>query len=280
VLASVAASDMTQPLVRVADVVRHFGRRQEIVRAVDGVSLDIQRGETLSLVGETGCGKSTLARCIMRLVDVTSGRIEFDGRDITQLSREAMRPVRRRMQMVFQDPYGSLNPRHSVGTSILEPLVIHGIGDAEARTRRLHELMELVGMSPEHHTRFPSEFSGGQRQRISIARAIALNPDLLVCDEPVSALDVSIRAQIINLLRDLQTRLGLTYLFISHDLSVVRYISDRVAVMNKGKIVEVGPVSDVFTAPRDPYTQALVAAMPLMDPDMADDRKDAAAPLR
>jgi oligopeptide/dipeptide ABC transporter ATP-binding protein len=234
------------------------------------VTLDVHRGETLSLVGETGCGKTTLARCILRLTDVTGGRILFDGEDITQLSSEKLRPLRRRVQAVFQDPYGSLNPRHRVGAIIAEPLVVHRIGDRADRSRRVGELMELVGLDPAHHRRHPAEFSGGQRQRISIARALALKPDLVVCDEPVSALDVSIRAQILNLLSDLQKELALTYFFISHDLSVVRHVSDRVAVMYLGRLAEVASAAELFTAPRHPYTRALLDAVPPPDPDAAD----------
>lgn len=260
-------------LLSLVDVVKHYGVRaggRRLVRAVDGVSLDVHRGETFSLVGETGCGKTTLARCILRLTDVTSGRIVFDGTDVTNLSRDELRPLRRRVQAVFQDPYGSLNPRHRVGAIIAEPLVVHGIGDRAERSRRVGELMELVGLDPAHHRRHPAEFSGGQRQRISIARALALKPDLVVCDEPVSALDVSIRAQILNLLADLQKELALTYFFISHDLSVVRHVSDRVAVMYLGRIVEIAPAADLFNAPRHPYTRALLDAVPPPDPDAAD----------
>jgi len=212
--------------------------RKQYVRAVEDVSFDVRRGETLGLVGETGCGKSTLARCVIRLESLTSGRIVFDGDDISTVSQRKLRPYRRRMQMVFQDPYGSLNPRRRVGSIIGDPFEIHGVPRGTDRTRRVQELMEIVGLNPEHYNRFPAQFSGGQRQRIGIARAIALKPDLIVCDEPVSALDVSIRAQILNLLLQLQEELGLTYIFISHDLSVVRHVSDRIAVMYLGKVVE------------------------------------------
>jgi ABC-type oligopeptide transport system ATPase subunit len=227
-------------LLEVDDLVKHFPiaaggapwRRDKLfVHAVDGVSLQLHRGETLGLVGETGCGKSTLARCVARLYDITSGRIVFDGTDISTLSNRAIRPLRREIQMIFQDPYGSLNPRRRVGSIIGDPFAIHGLAEGQDRKRRVQELMELVGLNPEHFNRFPAEFSGGQRQRIGVARALALRPKLIVCDEPVSALDVSIQAQIINLLADLQDEFGLTYIFIAHDLSVVQHVSDRVAVM-------------------------------------------------
>jgi oligopeptide/dipeptide ABC transporter ATP-binding protein len=263
-------------LLQVENLVKHYGRHSAIVHAVDGVTLDIRRGETVSLVGETGCGKTTVARCITRLTDVTSGRIVFDGEDITRSSRAALRAVRRRMQMVFQDPHGSLNPRHSIGASIGEPLAIHGVASGAGLEQRVRELMELVGLDAEHASRRPAEFSGGQLQRVSIARAIALRPDLIVCDEPVSALDVSVRAQILNLLAELQDRFGMTYLFISHDLSVVRHVSDRVAVMYLGKIVEVAPVAELFALPQHPYTKALIDAAPSPDPDVAETRLAAA----
>jgi oligopeptide/dipeptide ABC transporter ATP-binding protein len=261
-------------LLRVTDVVKHFPvasssffrRGGEKVHAVDGVSLEVRRGETLGLVGETGCGKSTLARCITRLYDLTSGTVEFDGQDISRLSPKRMRPFRREMQMIFQDPYGSLNPRRRVGSIIGDPFAIHGIADGQERTRRVQEAMELVGLNPEHYNRFPAEFSGGQRQRIGIARALALRPKLIVCDEPVSALDVSIQAQVINLLSDVQKELGLTYIFIAHDLSVVRHVSDRVAVMYLGKVAEIGTGDDIYTSGRHPYTQALLSAVPIPDP--------------
>ncbi len=268
-------------LVRVESLVKYFPvqstalrRSREAVHAVDGVDLEIRRGETLGLVGETGCGKSTLARCVARLYDVTSGRIQFDGADITTLSRRKMRPFRRDIQMIFQDPYGSLNPRRRVGSIIADPLTIHGVGDSRrGRKRAVQEAMELVGLNPEHYNRFPAEFSGGQRQRIGVARALVLRPKLIICDEPVSALDVSIQAQIINLLADLQSELGLTYLFIAHDLSVVRHVSDRVAVMYLGKVVEIAAGSDIYNHSRHPYARALLSAVPLPDPELAKTRE-------
>jgi oligopeptide/dipeptide ABC transporter ATP-binding protein len=252
---------------------RIFTRTHEFVHAVDDVSLEVYPGETLGLVGETGCGKSTLARCIARLYDLTSGSVNFDGKDISHLSRRDMRPLRREIQMIFQDPYGSLNPRRRVGSIIGDPFVIHGIDSRADRKKKVQDLMELVGLNPEHYNRFPSEFSGGQRQRIGTARALALRPRMVVCDEPVSALDVSIQAQIINLLKDLQDDFGLTYIFISHDLSVVRHVSDRIAVMYLGNIVEVAPSSEIFENTRHPYTRALLSALPVADPDTADRRK-------
>ena len=270
-----------EPLLRLRGVRKYFPVQSssffrgdaEFVHAVDGVDLDIRRGETLGLVGETGCGKSSLARCIARLYDVTEGTIELDGKDITHLSRAQMRPLRREVQMIFQDPYGSLNPRRRVGSIIGDPFTIHGIGSARERKKSVQDLMALVGLNPEHYNRVPADFSGGQRQRIGVARALALKPKLLVCDEPVSALDVSIQAQLINLLEDLQRDLGLTYVFITHDLSVVRHISDRISVMYLGKIVETAPVEELFEKSRHPYTRALLSALPLPDPDMADRRE-------
>jgi len=265
-----SASDV---LVNVEGVVKHFpvqsdrllGRSRERVHAVDDVSLEIRRGETLGIVGETGCGKSTLARCITRLYDLTAGRIIFDGHDISTLSRRRLRPYRLEMQMIFQDPYSSLNPRRRVGSIIGDPFAIHGSANGSGRKREVQELMELVGLNPEHYNRFPAEFSGGQRQRIGVARALALRPKLIVCDEPVSALDASIQAQIINLLADLQAELGLTYLFIAHDLAVVRHVSDRIAVMYLGKVVEVAETDDLFARPLHPYTNALLSAIPEFD---------------
>ena len=262
------------PLLRIEDVRKEFPtRRREVVHAVDGVSLEVRRGETLGLVGETGCGKSTLARCIARLYDVTSGSVWFDGKDITDASRRELRALRREVQVIFQDPYGSLNPRRRVGSIIGDPFAIHGIAAGPERKKKVQELMELVGLNPEHYNRFPAEFSGGQRQRIGVARALALRPKLVICDEPVSALDVSIQAQIINLLADLQHEFDLTYVFISHDLSVVRHVSGRIAVMYLGKIVEVAPAEELFGQTRHPYTRALLSASPVADPDTADSRE-------
>jgi oligopeptide/dipeptide ABC transporter ATP-binding protein len=265
---------VSETLLQVEHVAKHFPTRRaglfghkQYVRAVEDVSFDVRRGETLGLVGETGCGKSTLARCIIRLENLTSGRVVFDGNDLSAASQAELRSHRRRMQMVFQDPYGSLNPRRRVGSIIADPFEIHGIAKGAERTRRVQELMEMVGLNPEHYNRFPAQFSGGQRQRVGIARAIALKPDLIVCDEPVSALDVSIRAQILNLLTKLQEDLGLTYIFISHDLSVVRHVSDRIAVMYLGKVVEIAPAEDLFEHARHPYTRALLSAIPEPDPD-------------
>ena len=261
-------------LLRVDDVVKHFPvRGHGAVHAVDGVSLSVRRRETLGLVGETGCGKSTLARCMSRLYELTSGTVVFDGQDISALSRRRLAPIRRDIQMIFQDPYGSLNPRRRVGSIIGDPFAIHSVADGRERKQRVQELMEPVGLNPEHYNRFPAEFSGGQRQRIGIARALALRPKLVICDEPVSALDVSIQAQVINLLDELQDELGLTYVFISHDLSVVRHVSDRVAVMYLGKVVEVATGDELYARPRHPYTAALLSAASVADPDLADRRE-------
>jgi len=248
---------------------RHVGD----IKAVDDVSLSIEQGETLGLVGESGCGKSTLGRAILRLYEPTAGRIAFDGQEITHLKERDLRPLRRRMQMVFQDPYASLNPRHSVGRIIGEPLRIHSISNRSETGTRVRELLSLVGLPPDSVGRYPHEFSGGQRQRIGVARALALNPDLLICDEPVSALDVSIQAQIINLMEELQTEFGLTYLFIAHDLAVVRHISDRIAVMYLGKIVEVSPSDDLYDNPLHPYTITLLSSIPIPDPQVERRRK-------
>lgn len=269
------------PLLELVNVTKYFPVTRGIVfqkkigqvHAVDGVSLQVFPGETLGLVGETGCGKSTTARLIMRLLDVTSGKVMFDGRDITTLSRSGMRPLRKDMQMVFQDPYASLNPRKTIGSIVSEPMKIHKTVPKEKQRSEVQQLMELVGLNPEHYNRYPHEFSGGQRQRIGVARALALRPRLIVADEPVSALDVSVQAQVLNLLEDLQKEFNLTYVFIAHDLSVVKHMSDRVAVMYLGKVAELAPGETLYANPKHPYSSALLSAVPVPDPRAADRRK-------
>jgi oligopeptide transport system ATP-binding protein len=268
-------------LLQVEDLVKHypvgggmFAKPVGAVKAVDGVSFTLRRGETLGLVGESGCGKTTTGRCILQLERPTSGRIVFEGVDLVTLDDAALRAVRRRIQVIFQDPYSSLNPRMTVGQMLAEPLQVHGIvREARARAERVQELLSQVGLLPQHARRFPHQLSGGQRQRVGIARALAMEPSLIVCDEPVSALDVSIQAQIINLLEDLQARLGLTYLFIAHDLSVVRHISDRIVVMYLGRIAEIAERGPLYEEPRHPYTKALLSAVPIPDPKLEADRQ-------
>jgi len=270
------------PLLEVTDLVKHFpvkrglliDRTVDQIRAVDGVSLTVRTGETLGLVGESGSGKSTLGRTVLQLVKPTSGSVRFEGREIAGLSRRAMRPLRRELQMVFQDPYASLNPRKRVGQIVAEPLRLQGVAKGRELRSEVQGVLERVGLSPEHYNRFPHEFSGGQRQRIGIARAIALRPKLIVADEPVSALDVSIRAQIVNLLADLQDELGLTFVFVAHDIGIVRHVSDRIAVMHEGKIVEEGPADRVCEQPREAYTKQLLAAVPIPDPREARARRE------
>jgi oligopeptide transport system ATP-binding protein len=271
-------------LLEVENLAKHFqvgggllgGRKAGVVRAVDGVSFHLDRGETLALVGESGCGKSTTARLVLRLLEPSAGSIHFEGTDITAMFGAPLRRLRKRMQIVFQDPFASLNPRMTVAQIIEEPLIVHDFGDAAARRARMEELLGLVGLAPYHAKRYPHEFSGGQRQRVGIARALAVEPALVVCDEPVSALDVSIQAQVINLLKDLQARMGLSYLFIAHDLAVVKHTADRVAVMYLGRIVETADKATLFADPRHPYTRTLLAAIPRPDPHL----RQEAPPLR
>jgi oligopeptide transport system ATP-binding protein len=275
-------------LLTVTDLQKHFPVRKGLiiertvghVKAVDGVSFSIPAGKTLGLVGESGSGKSTTGYCILQLIKPTAGSILFDGKELTQMGGEQLRKVRQDMQIVFQDPYSSLDPRMTVGNIVSEPLEVHGMGTRKSRRETVRRLLEVVGFNPNFTNRYPHEFSGGQRQRIGIARALALSPKLIVCDEPVSALDVSIQAQILNLLKDLQRDFGLTYLFISHDLAVVRTMADEIAVMNRGKLVEVGPAEDVYLNPKDEYTKALFTAVPVPDPRRQRERKAERARLR
>lgn len=262
-----------KPLLSVENLQMHFPvkggvflRSVASCKAVDGVSLTVHEGETLGLVGESGCGKSTLGKCMVRLLEPTGGKVEFDGDDITHMKRHDLLPRRRDLQMIFQDPAESLNPRHTVGEIVSEPFIIHGIGDRNERQERVGELLEKVGLSTSAAEKFPFEFSGGQRQRIGIARAIALNPRMIICDEPVSALDVSVQSQVLNLMMDLQSDLGLSYLFIAHDLAVVRHVSDRVAIMYLGKIMEIADADAIYENPRHAYTKALISAIPIPDP--------------
>jgi oligopeptide transport system ATP-binding protein len=281
----VSSAAIGEPLLELEHLVKYFPvkggvlqREMAQVHAVDDISLTVYRGETLGLVGESGCGKSTLGRTVVRLLEPTSGDIRFDGQSIAKLGRRKLRPLRRELQMVFQDPYASLNPRKRVGSIVGDPLRIHGIGTRRERQARVQELLKIVGLAPEHYNRFPHEFSGGQRQRIGVARALALRPKLIIADEPVSALDVSIQAQIVNLFEDLQDDFGLTYIFIAHDLNVVRHVSDRVAVMYLGSLVEISPAADLYEHPLHPYTISLLDAVPIPDPEVESRRKTVVLP--
>ena len=272
---------MAEPLLHVENLCKEFtadssvfSKEKKSVKAVDNISFDIYPGETFGLVGESGCGKSTTGRCIMRLTNPTGGKVVFDGKDVATMSKAELKHMRRDMQFIFQDPYASLNPRMTIGEIVSEPLVIHGVmPDAAQREKRVRELLDMVGLNPEHINRYPHEFSGGQRQRVGIARAFALKPKLIICDEPVSALDVSIQAQVLNLLKDLQKQYGTAYLFIAHDLSVVQHISDRVAVMYLGNMMEVSDWKTLYAEPHHPYTQSLLSAVPVPDPDVQHSRK-------
>lgn len=260
-------------LIKIKDLKKYFNvGHGQLLKAVDGVSLDIYKGETLGLVGESGCGKSTLGRTIIRMYNATSGSVEFDGRDIHSFNKKEMLSFTKNAQFIFQDPYASLNPRMTVGSIIGEGIDIHKLYSGQKRTQKIYELLELVGLNREHASRFPHEFSGGQRQRIGIARALAIEPEFIICDEPISALDVSIQAQIVNLLKSLQDKLGLTYLFIAHDLNMVKYISDRVAVMYLGTIVEISESQNIYDKPLHPYTQALLSAIPIPDPNIENNK--------
>jgi oligopeptide transport system ATP-binding protein len=285
---SESAAGQNGAFLSVQDLHKHFPIRKGLlvertvghVKAVDGVSFDVAEGETLGLVGESGSGKSTTGYCILQLLKPTSGSIRFMGKELTDMGREDLRRMRREMQIVFQDPYSSLDPRMTVGNIVSEPLEVHGIGTRRSRVETVRRLLDIVGFNPNFTNRYPHEFSGGQRQRIGIARALALNPKLIVCDEPVSALDVSIQAQILNLFKDLQRDFSLTYLFISHDLAVVRTMSDRIAVMNQGKLVEIGAADQVYSQPKDEYTKALFTAVPVPDPRRQRERKAERARLK
>ena len=267
-------------ILEVNNLVKHFplggglfSKKQQVVQAVNGISLKVKRGETLGIVGESGCGKSTAGRSIIRLYEPTAGQIIFEGKDVTKAQGNDLMELRRNMQMIFQDPYASLNPRMTVGDIVAEALDIHKLASGQKRTNRIYELLKIVGLNPEHANRFPHEFSGGQRQRIGIARALAVNPSLIICDEPISALDVSIQAQVVNMLEELQEKLGLTYLFIAHDLSMVKYISHRIAVMYLGRIVELTSSKDLYANPMHPYTQGLLSAIPIPDPHVEAQRR-------